>query len=152
MAEQLTFKQKMLKTLYGMGMKNFGPSLLGELKKGGLEWQSFVHQLLEGNDYPTRKIVVKQLTSRAFVERSPQKAKLIALMMDFLGKGLGDEKREIVKFIDQNLQLFPREDDGLRSKIMALQREKDIQLSAAADALLPKLGVNMDDPEMYRRH
>ena len=44
----LTFKQKVMKTLYGLGLKNFGPELLNDLKRGSPEWFEVVDGLLEG--------------------------------------------------------------------------------------------------------
>ena len=35
---ELNFKQKFIKTLYGFGLKNFGPELLDELDAGSEEW------------------------------------------------------------------------------------------------------------------
>jgi hypothetical protein len=151
MAEELPFKLKLFKSLYGVGLKGFGATLLTELKKGGPAWVAFVQQLLEGSDYATRKIAVQQLTGKGFLEKHPQRAQLQMMLLQFLAKGLGDEKRMALKFIDQNLRLFPTDDDNFRSKILALQREKDPQLSALADSLLPKIGINLDDRNLYRR-
>ena len=151
MAEELPFKLKVFKSLYGMGLKNFGAMLLAELRKGGPEWMLFVQQLLAGSDYPTRKIALQQLTGRGFLEKHKEKARLMAMLLEFLGKGLGDEKRMVLKFIEQNLSLFPKDDDAFRARVLACQREKDPQLSALADSLLPKIGINMDDRDLYRR-
>ena len=151
MADELTFKLKVLKGLYGMGLKNFGPTLLTELKKGGPEWTLFVQTLLQGEDWASRKVALQQLTSKGFLEKNKDRERYLQMIYAILQKGLGEEKRVALKFVDQNLALFPREDDAFRSKILALQREKDPQLSAAADALLPKLGINMNDRELYRR-
>ena len=75
------------------------------------------------------------------------------MLFEFLSSknSLGDERRAALKFVEQNLRLFPTDDDAFRSRIMALQRERDPQLAAAAEALLPKIGVNLDDRDMYRR-
>lgn len=151
MPEELTFKHKVLKSLYGMGLKNFGPTLISELRKGGPEWQAFVQTLLDGNDFASRKIALQQLCSKSFLERHKQKEMLIHLLLEFLAKGLGEEKKQALKFIEQNLAMFPTDDDTFRAKILALQREKDPGLSSMAQALLPKIGVDMDDRELYRR-
>ena len=108
-----------------------------ELKKGGPEWMVFVQTLLEGNDAAARKVALQQLTARGFIEKSREKSRLIDIILKFLQKGSSDEKRAALKFVSDNLALFPKDDDTFRSKILALQRERDMQLSNAATALLP---------------
>ena len=154
MAEELSFKLKIAKTLYGMGFKGQGETLLAELKKGGPEWQNFVNELLSGEDYPRRKMALKQLTGRNLIARSKYKDQLIAMLLEFLTSknAIADEKVVALKFVEKNLEMLPTEDDGFRGKIMALQRETDPKLSQLAGALLPKIGVDLDDREIYRRH
>ena len=60
----LTFKQKIMKTLYGLGLKNFGPELLSELKRGSAAWFGIAEGLLDSNDLESRKKVVQQLCNR----------------------------------------------------------------------------------------
>jgi len=154
MADEMTFKLKIMKTLYGLGLKGMGDTLLAELRRGGPEWIAFVQELIQGEDYPRRKAALKQLTAKGFVEKSKQKAQLINMLLEFLSskKALGEEKKTTLKFVEQNLPLFPADDDGFRGRILSLQRETDVALSQAAGALLPKLGINMDDRELYRRN
>jgi len=154
MAEELSLKLKIAKTLYGMGFKGQGETLLTELKKGGPEWQNFVNELLSGDDYPRRKLALKQLTGRNVIARSKYKDQLIAMLLEFLtSKGAtGEEKKVALKYVDKNIEVFPIDDDVFKGKIMALQRETDPQLSSLAAALLPKIGVDLDDREMFRRH
>ncbi len=151
MAEELPFKLKLFKSLYGMGLKNFGPTLLTELKQGGPEWTLFVQNLLEGSDFATRKVALQQIMKKGFIEKSKDRQRYLQMLYTVLQKGLSDEKRTTLKFVEQNLSLFPKDDDAFRSKVMALQRDKDPQLASAAEALLPKLGINMNDRELYRR-
>lgn len=154
MADELTFKLKIMKSLYGMGMKGMGDTLLTELRRGGPEWMGFVQALIEGEDYPRRKTALKQLTTKGVIEKSKQKAQLLNMLLEFLSskKAISEEKKAALKFVEQNLGLFPADDDGFRGKILQLQRETDVALSSAASALLPKLGINMDDRELYRRN
>ena len=151
----MTFKQKIFKFLYGsLGLKNFGAELLGDMKKGSPEWMEFARSLLENNDYPTRKVVLKALTNKNFMAKSKRRDELINLLLEFLSNrhSIADEKKAALKFIDQNLNLFPKDDDYFRGKVMALQRETDMEISSAVEAMLPKIGINLDDRELYRRN
>ena len=98
-----------------------------------------------------REFNFNKLLRKGFIEKSRDREKFLSMLYTILQKGLGDEKRVALKFVEQNLSLFPKDDDTFRSKVMALQRDKDPQLAAAAEALLPKLGINMNDRELYRR-
>src|SRR5688572_26326363 len=106
MAEALTFKHKVLKGLYGMGMKNFGPTLLSELKKGSPEWTVFVQNLMQGEDYASRKVALQQLTTKGFIEKAKNRETYLSMIFTVLQKGLGEEKRVTLKFVEQNLGLF----------------------------------------------
>ena len=153
MAAEPNFKQKILKTLYGIGLKNMGESLLVDLKKGSPPWIDFVQDLLQTTDYPRRKLALKQLTGRGFVERHKQRAQLTNMLLEFLDSkdSIGEEKITAIKFVDKNLQLFSTDDDLFQSKIMSLQRDTDPKLSHLAGELLPKIGVDMDDRDLHRR-
>ena len=153
MAAELTFKDKVFIFLYSkMGLKNFGPQLMAELPKASPAWFDLVDGLLGGEDFTTRKLLIQQLTSKGFIDRSKEKKRLLELVYSYMAKGLNEEKKALLKFVSQNLALFPIQDDAFRSKVLSLTREKDVHLSAAANELLPKIGINMDDRENFRRH
>lgn len=149
----MSFKQKIFKTLYGMGLKNFGSELLSDMKKGSPAWVEFAQSLLESNDYPTRKIALKQLMSKSMLGRHRSKDQLLTLLLEFLSNthSIADEKKAVLKFIDKNLDILPKEEDFFRGRVLALQRETDVEISSLVEALMPKMGINMDDRSLYRR-
>ena len=135
-----TIIYKLKKFLYGMGLKHFGPEVLADIERGSPDWIEFASGLIEANDLPTRKEMIRQLTAKGTLENSVHKRKLIDLLLEYLDRGHGDEKRTVLRFIGANLKLFPADDDRFQAKIMALSRHKDPKLHGAAGKLMEAMG------------
>lgn len=144
----LTFK----KVLWKLGSKGVAADLVRSLPRGGDEWMGVVEQLFASTDTDTRKIVLDQVLSKGFLERSPKRARLVEILSDVLTNGYGDERRRVLDFVGKNPNLFPVKEDHFLNRIFGLQRSGDPVLANAAEELLPKIGFQQPDRDVYRSY
>lgn len=148
MADGFGFAVK--KFLWSLGVKGVAGELVRGLPRGGPEWMAVVEKLFAGIDTDARKLVLDQVLSKGFLERSPQRKRLVEILSDVLTNGYGDERRRVLDFVGQNPQLFPVKEDHFLNRIFGLQRSGDPVLANAAEELLPKIGFQQPDREVYR--
>ena len=135
---------KIKEFLYRKGMKKYGPEILRSKARGSQEWLAFGLSLLNENDFSTRTTFLKQATTRGFFEKTRAKKKVQEVLFDYLKRGLSDEKRVILTFIEQNIHLFSKEDDRFTAAIFGRQRDPDTVVANQAEAILKKIGFEMD--------
>lgn len=138
------------KGLVGMGMFQFVPELLQNLPRGGPQWLEVVEKTFASKELEVRKVALDQILAKGFLDRSPARGKLVPLLVEVMVNGYGDERRRLLAFVEQNLKLFPVNDDGFRAKVFALQRSGDHDLANAAEQLLPKLGFEQPNRDLFR--
>ena len=101
---ELSVKHKIMKFLYGLGLKNFGEELLAELLQGSPEWFEIAESIMETDDIESRAEIINQITAKGYLDRAPQKQRLLELVYAFMRKGSSDERRSIVKSVFQGVQ------------------------------------------------
>ena len=72
--------------------------------------------------------------------RVHQKRKdLLKLMAVFLTKGILDERRRVVQFIDQNVSMFSQNDETIYGPLLTAQRDSDVMISNIAESAVMKI-------------
>jgi hypothetical protein len=140
MPQDKPFSLKIKERLYKWGFTKYGPELLRNYQRGSEDWFTMVDELLETKDIEGRKLALQQITAKGFFEKFPQRDRLTGVLLDYLKKGIGEEKRTILKFVLNNTQFFSKDDDSLTGQLFALQRDRDMAIANASEQILLKLG------------
>jgi hypothetical protein len=140
MPQDKPFSLKIKERLYKWGFTKYGTELLRNSQRGSEEWFTLVDDMLSSKDIEGRKLALQQITAKGFFDKFPQRDRLIGLLLDYLKKGMGEEKRTILKFILNNTQFFSKDDDSLTGQLYALQRDRDITIANSSEQVLQKLG------------
>ncbi|MDH3745419.1 MAG: hypothetical protein OES47_09995 [Acidobacteriota bacterium] len=148
MRETLSLKHRVLKSLHRLGISGVRETLLDELPKHGATWLELVGEILSDLEDEDREPVVNQLVEPGFIERHPQRRKLIEWVEALMTDGVGDERRTAISFVIDNLSLFPTTSDAFQMRIIGLQTSPDPEMAMAADEVLDKLGIDMRDPTL----
>lgn len=135
----LTFMDKIKLKLYNAGMKGFGTSLLTRLEVGSPEWFSLAGETLKSTDLDLRQTMMFQFLHKDYLQPGPKQKKFMHLFYTLLDKGTIDEKRELVTFIKENLDLFSRDDEILIGRLTVAQRESDPRIANVAEEVLSLL-------------
>ena len=148
MVESLSVKDKILMALYHQGVKGLREQLVAGLPRRTVEWAKLAREVLTDWESEQRAMVIRQLVSPGFVEHHPCGEELVAALQELISDGSGDERRLVVRFVSDNLRLFPVRSDTFQLKVMALTSSPDPLMAVAADDLLEKLGIDLRDPAL----
>jgi len=125
--------------LYRKGSGKVKPEYLYLAKVGDPEWFGVAQTLIKDKNLDGRREVLSQLLQSRYYKGHPQRKSFLAMLSDLLRKGILDERRLIVKFLDQNISLFSTKDEQLYGALVTAQRDSDITIANTAEAAVKKL-------------
>jgi len=146
MNQQVGFGTKVSWFLYQKGMGVAKPEYLLLTKFADPKWFDIAETLIKDNNLPGRNLILDQLLKPNNFRSHPKRPQFMRMLGQFLMKGIIDERRRVVKYIDDNSGLFNPSDDEIRGPLITAQRDKDQVTATTAESALEKLGgVQQED-------
>jgi hypothetical protein len=131
--------QKILWFFYEKGMGGVKPDFLFLAKFADRDWFRVAETLMKDNNLEGRQIILDQLLQPKILKSHPKRTPFLRMLGQFLSKGFLDERREVVKFIDEHIDLISTRDEALYGPLMTAQRDSDTVISLAAESAVQKL-------------
>lgn len=125
--------------LYRKGSGKVKPEYLYLAKVGDPEWFGVAQALIKDKNLEGRREVLNLLLQSRYYKGHPQRKSFLSMLSDLLRKGILDERRLIVKFLDQNISLFSTKDEVLYGALVTAQRDSDITIANTAEGAVKKL-------------
>ncbi|MFN7973243.1 MAG: hypothetical protein U0166_13005 [Acidobacteriota bacterium] len=138
------------KLLYGWGQLQYGIRILSELDPGSPAWWEFVDKLIDSKDQESRSLALDQIREPGFYAGSPDKARVRAMALLYLGKGMADERRTAMQFFVVNRQHFGKDDKDVFGAMFGALQSTDPQVATPAEELLSGWGYDRDSQQMDR--
>ncbi|HJZ12526.1 MAG TPA: hypothetical protein VJ521_10265 [Acidobacteriota bacterium] len=138
--------------LYQKGMGVAKPDFLLMTKFGDSQWFSIAETLMKDNNLEGRNLVLDQLLRSSNFRNHPKRSQFLRLLANFLVKGILDERRRVVKYLDENAGLFTPPEDVIRGPLITAQRDKDTITANTAESALEKMGgIEKEDPKLWKK-
>lgn len=131
--------QKISWFMYQKGMGVAKPDFLFLAKFADADWFKVAETLMKDNHLEGRQIILDQLLQPKIMKSHPKRTQFLRMLGQFLSKGLLDERREVVKFVDEHIDLFTVKDEPLYGPLMTAQRDSDTVISLAAESAVQKI-------------
>jgi hypothetical protein len=124
--------------LYQKGLGVAKPEYLDVAEFASQEWFRLAETIMKDNHRDGRHHILDFLLHRR-IRVHPKRKEILRLIGVFLTKGILDERRRVVKFIDENISLFNPNDEGIYGPLLNAQRDSDIIISNTAESVIAKL-------------
>lgn len=144
---QFSFMQKVSWFLYQKGIGIARPEFLFMTKFGDQKWFEIAEVLMKDNHLEGRSLILDQLLQMSHFRPNAKRPQYIRLLSQFMSKGILDERRRSVKYIDDNSTLFSPQDEVIRGHLITAMRDKDTITANTAESALEKLGGIQDMPK-----
>jgi len=142
---EFSFMQKISWFLYQKGMGIARPEFLFMTKFGDAKWFEIAEVLMKDNHLEGRSLILDQLLKMTTFRPNPKRPQYIRMLAHFMSKGILDERRRAVKFVDDNCSLFSPQDEMVRGHLITAMRDKDTVTANTAESALEKLGGLQQD-------
>jgi len=142
-----TLGQKLSWFLYQKGMGVAKPEFLLMVKFADPQWFQLAETMIKDNNIEGREMVLQELLQENVLKSHPKRQQIMQMVLRFLSKGILDERREIVKFVDENPEVFAKKDafrDQILGALMTAQRDSDHTIANTAESAYAK--VKGDEP------
>lgn len=150
----LTFGQKVSWFIYQKGISKVAkPEFLTFVKLGDAEWFTLAETLYKDNNLDGRQIILDQIMNLPALKKHPKRTQFLQMLLRFLAKGILDERRDIVKFFEENATEFTEKGPGMDSLLGALltaQRDSDQIIANTAEVAYQKMGGQPIDTKPLR--
>jgi hypothetical protein len=121
------------------------PGYLHVTKFAEPEWFKVAETLIKDNNLEGRKLILDYLLKPNNFKGHPKRSQFIRFLGFFITKGIIDERRRVVRYIDDHINYFHIRDEALFGPLMTAQRDSDIQIANAAESAVKKLkGEDLD--------
>jgi len=133
--------------LYQKGMGVAKPEFLLMVKFADPQWFQIAETMIKDNNLEGRDMVLQELLQTNVLTSHPKRPQVMQMLMRFLSKGILDERRAIVKFVDENPEVFAKKDsfrDQMLGALMTAQRDSDHMIANTAETAYAK--VKGDEP------
>jgi len=137
--------QKVSWFLYQKGIGIARPEFLFITKFGDAKWFEIAEVLIKDNHQEGRALVLDQLLQMSTFRPNPKRPQYIRMLAQFISKGILDERRRAVKYIDDNSNLFSPQDEIIRGHLITAMRDKDTVTANTAELAIEKLGGIQQD-------
>lgn len=136
---EASFGQKIGWFFYQKGLGTPRPDYLFMAKTGDPMWFQVADRLIHENNLQGRRIILDQLLRPQNFRNSPKRNQYLKLAGYFLNKGIIDERRRVVQYIDTNSAFFTETDDVIMGPLITAQRDSDIITASSAEEALLKI-------------
>jgi len=131
--------QKISWFLYQKGMGVAKPDYLFMVKLGEPKWFEIADILFKDKNLEGRSLVVDQLLDQKIIKSHPKRTQFLRLLGQYISKGILDERRQILKYVDDHTELFSVKDEVIFGPIMTAQRDGDVIIANTAESIVNKL-------------
>jgi len=125
--------------LYQKGLSVAKPEFLDIAEFASEDWFRLAETTMKDNDRDGRHRILDQVLTPRRIKVHPKRKQLLQLLGVFLRKGILDERRRVVQFIDQNIGLFSETDEDIYGPLLTAQRDSDIVISNTAELAIKRL-------------
>src|SRR5262245_52531572 len=125
--------------LYQKGLSVAKPEFLDIAEFASEDWFRLAETTMKDNDRDGRHRILDQVLTPRRIKVHPKRKQLLQLLGVFLRKGILDERRRVVQFIDQNIGLFSEADEDIYGPLLTAQRDSDIVISNTAELAIKRL-------------
>ena len=120
----------------GLGVAK--PEYLDVAEFASQDWFHLAEVIMKDNHRDGRHRILDLLLHRR-VRVHQKRKELLKLMGVFLTKGILDERRRVVQFIDQNISMFTQNDETIYGPLLTAQRDSDVMISNIAESAVMKI-------------
>ena len=148
-----TLGQKISWFLYQKGMGVAKPEFLLMVKFADAQWFQIAETMIQDKNLEGREMVLHELLQPSVLKSHPKRSQIMQMIVRFLTKGILDERREIVKFIDTNPEVFAKQDtyrDQILGALMTAQRDSDHMIANTAESAYAKIKGDEQAPAHRR--
>lgn len=131
--------QKISWFFYQKGMGVAKPEFLYMAKFAEPEWFKIAETIIKDNNLEGRQVILDQLLQPKNLQGHPKRPQFLRMLGQFLTKGILDERREIVKFLDEHIELIDIKDDAIYGPLFTAMRDSDIIIANTAESAVQKL-------------
>lgn len=125
--------------LYQKGLSVAKPEFLDIAEFASEDWFRLAERIMKDNNRDGRHRILDQVLTPRRIKVHPKRKQLLLLLGTFLRKGILDERRRVVQFIDQNIGLFSERDDDIYGPLVTAQRDSDVVISNTAESAIQRL-------------
>jgi hypothetical protein len=125
--------------LYQKGLSVAKPEFLDIAEFASEDWFRIVETIMKDNNRDGRHRILDQVLTARRIKVHPKRKQLLQLLGTFLRKGILDERRRVVQFIDQNIGLFSVNDEDIYGPLLTAQRDSDTVISNTAELAIQTL-------------
>jgi hypothetical protein len=125
--------------LYQKGLSVAKPEFLDIAEFASDDWFRIVETIMKDNNRDGRHRILDQVLTPRRIKVHPKRKQLLQLLGSFLRKGILDERRRVVQFIDQNIGLFSESDEDIFGPLLTAQRDSDTVISNTAELAIQRL-------------
>lgn len=125
--------------LYQKGLSVAKPEFLDIAEFASEDWFRLAETIMKDNNRDGRHRILDQVLTPRRIKVHPKRKQLLLLLGTFLRKGILDERRRVVQFIDQNIGLFSERDDDIYGPLVTAQRDSDTVISNTAESAIQRL-------------
>lgn len=125
--------------LYQKGLSVAKPEFLDIAEFASEDWFRIVETIMKDNNRDGRHRILDQVLTPRRIKVHPKRKQLLQLLGTFLRKGILDERRRVVQFIDQNIGLFSVSDEDIYGPLLTAQRDSDTVISNTAESVIQTL-------------
>jgi hypothetical protein len=137
---EVSLGQRISWFLYQQGLSAVArPAYLHIPKFADPDWFKVAEVLIKDNNLEGRRVVLEYVLQGRNFTSHPKRSRIIRLVAYFLNKGILDERRKVVRFINDNTRYFNPKDEILIGPLMMAQRDSDMQIANTAESAFQKL-------------
>ena len=125
--------------LYQKGLSVAKPEFLEIAEFASEDWFRIAETIMKDNNRDGRHQILDQVLTPRRIKVHPKRKQLLQLLGTFLRKGILDERRRVVQFIDQNIGLFSESDEDIYGPLLTAQRDSDTVISNTAESVIQRL-------------
>lgn len=133
------FAQKISFFLYQKGMGVAKPEFLLMTRFADPDWFKIAEVIMKDNNLDGRQIILDQILQEKILKTHPGRPKFLKMLGQMLSKGILDERREIVKFLDEHIELISMTDAPIYGPLMTAMRDSDTIIANTAESAVQKL-------------
>ena len=143
--------QKISWFLYQKGMGTAKPEFLLMAKFADPEWFQVADTLIKDRNLEARNLILDQLLRAQNFRNHPKRSQFLRILSSFLVKGILDERRRVIKYVDENTTLFTAKDEIIYGPLITAQRDSDIITANTAESIVNKLRGSEPTPSIDKR-
>lgn len=125
--------------LYQKGLSVAKPEFLDIAEFASEDWFRLAETIMKDNNRDGRHRILDQILTPRRIKVHPKRKQLLLLLGTFLRKGILDERRRVVQFIDQNIGLFSESDADIYGPLLTAQRDSDTVISNTAESAIQRI-------------